>query len=64
MSHVRTLPNGKYQARWIDPSGKQPTKVFARKGDAQRHCIAMDHAVLSGTYIDPKAGNARLGERA
>src|SRR4051812_48895977 len=62
MSHVQKLKSsGKYQARWIDPSGHERTKVFKKKGDADRHCVAMDHAVLSGTYIDPTAGLVKIG---
>jgi integrase len=45
-----------YLARWRDDAGNQRSKTFARKIDADRHLIAVQHSLQSGTYVDRDAG--------
>lgn len=37
MGHVQTLANGRRQARYRGPDGKEQTKVFDRERDALAH---------------------------
>lgn len=46
----------RWQARWIDDAGNEPTKVFRTKEAAEAHVIAMENDVRAGNYIDPKHG--------
>lgn len=46
----------RWQARWTDAAGNEPTKVFRTKDAAEDHVIAMENSVRAGTYIDPKHG--------
>lgn len=64
MSHVRKLGPERFQARWYTPEGREQTKVFRKKTDADNHCTAMDHAVLSGTYVDASAGKVKVSTMA
>jgi integrase len=64
---VRTGYYGKgkrWQARWETPEGDPKTKTFKTQVDAQKHVTKMDHAILSGDYLDPEAGKVRVGDYA
>ena len=64
MAHIRKLGNGQYQLRWRDPSNREKSKMFSRKADAEKQLIAIQHNILSGTYVDPQAGRTTVGELA
>ena len=51
-----------WQARWRDPTGRQHSKNFGRRIDAEQFLITIEARKLAGTYIDPRAGRIRLGE--
>ena len=50
----------RWQARYRDPDGNERTKAFRRKGDAQRWIDEKTADMLTGRYVDPKAGRVRL----
>lgn len=67
----RTLKDGKtkaYLVVWIDPSGHEKSRQFARRGDARSpgtavHFKTQVEAELSrGTYIDPDSGKITFRE--
>lgn len=64
MAHIRRLGPGRYQARWIDPGNHERSKVFAKKSDAEKHLVAMQHSMLSGGYVDPRDGKMTVGQQA
>lgn len=49
---------------WRDHDGKQRSKSFDRKSDAQRHLATVEADLLRGTYIDPRAGQVTLADYA
>ena len=51
-----------WQARWRDPTGRQHSKNFGRRIDAERFLTTVEARKLAGTYIDPRAGRLKLGE--
>src|SRR5690349_3232939 len=53
----------RYQAVWY-VDGKETTKTFARKIDADRHLAVTVTAQLSGGYVDPSAGRITVKEYA
>lgn len=58
-ARVRTTRYGKgkrWQARYHDPDGRERTKDFARKVDAERFLTTVTSDVLRGSYVDPTAG--------
>jgi len=64
---VRSARYGKgkrWQARWTDPLGNEPTKMFVNRDAALAHVAAMDVSVRSGTYVDPKDGKVTFREYA
>lgn len=51
----------RWRARWVDPSGREKTKAFRRKVDAQRHVEQVTTALTTSTYVDPDAGRQTVG---
>lgn len=52
----RAAKDSKWVARWRSPEGASREKVFDRKVDAEQHLTSIEHAKLSGAYVDPRAG--------
>lgn len=46
----------RWQARYRDPSGREKSKSFERKIDADRFLLSIESAKLQGGYVDPRAG--------
>lgn len=62
MASLSRRANGRWQARWYDPSGRQRAKDFARKVDAQRHLDQMSAAMVRGDYVDPHLARMTVGQ--
>lgn len=61
MASVDKRPNGQWRARWREfPGGPQKTQQFAKKSDAERHLVKVQHDLLTGTYVDPKASRTTV----
>ncbi|WP_109507215.1 tyrosine-type recombinase/integrase [Nocardioides speluncae] len=56
MSSIKKRPNGRWRARYRDGRGKEPMKTFDRKVDAQRWLDEQTAALVTGQYVDPRAG--------
>ncbi|MDR1441403.1 MAG: site-specific integrase [Bifidobacteriaceae bacterium] len=59
MAHIqKRLRGGK--ARWVlrytDPAGKERSKSFRRKVDANRYRQSVESAIATGSYVDPNRG--------
>lgn len=52
MGHIQKRGDRKYQARWLDPDGRERAQTFPRKVDAERHLASVEGAKLTGTYVD------------
>lgn len=56
---VKTKRFGKgkrWNARWVDIDGRERSKSFEKKGDADDHIDEVKKDIKAGTYIDPDAG--------
>jgi integrase len=63
MASVHRRGNGRWQARYREsPGGPQRAKDFARKVDAERFLVDVQHRLLTRTYIDPRSGEILLGD--
>lgn len=54
----------RWYTRYRDPAGRQRTKTFDRKIDAERYLTTVESSKLTGSYIDPAAGRLTVGEWA
>ena len=56
MASIKRRPDGIWRARYRDEAGKEHAKHLARKVDAQRWLDEVTASVVTGSYVDPKAG--------
>jgi integrase len=58
----KRVRNGRttYRVRYRDPAGRQRSRVFTRKADAQRFLNETETAKLKGTWTDPALGRVQF----
>lgn len=56
MASIRKRPNGQWRARYRDEAGHEHARHFDRKIDAQRWLDEVTASVVTGQYVDPRAG--------
>lgn len=56
MASLKKRPHGKWRARYRDEAGREHARHFDRKVDAQRWLDEVTAAVVTGQYVDPRAG--------
>jgi integrase len=54
--NIAKRANGRWRARYRDEAGKEHSKHFRRKKDGERWIDEMTAAIVTGQYVDPKAG--------
>lgn len=59
MGHVQRR-NGRYQARYRAPDGKERTRRFDRKIDAEKWLVTNGADLVRGAWVDPAAGEITL----
>ena len=64
MAHVEKPGEGRWRARYRDPDGRERSRTFGRRIDAERWLTSVEHAKLSGGYVDPANGRVRFDEWA
>src|SRR4051794_8359880 len=60
MASIARRPDGTWRPRYRDAEGKEHARHFDRKVDAQRWLDEVAATVVTGTYVDPKAGRVTL----
>lgn len=56
--------NGRWRARYRTPNGRSRSQTFARKVDAERYLVEVEHAKNRGGFIDATAGRMTFAELA
>lgn len=56
MASIKKRPNGKWRARYRDAEGKEHARHFDKRVDAQRWLDEVTASILTGQYVDPRAG--------
>ncbi|MFJ6695567.1 tyrosine-type recombinase/integrase [Streptomyces sp. NPDC091272] len=56
MANIQKRDNGKWRARYRDLDGKEHARHFDRKVDAQRWIDEVTASLVTGQYVDPRAG--------
>lgn len=52
----------RYRVRWVDDTGREQTRFFEKKADAERFDANVRADVSRGQYIDPKAGKVTVAD--
>jgi integrase len=64
MASIQKRSNGQWRARYRDPSGRERARHFDRKVDAQRWLDEQAAAMVTGQWVNPKAGKVTFGDYA
>lgn len=56
MASIQKRPDGRWRARYRDAGGREHARHFERKVDGQRWLDETTAAVVTGQYVDPRAG--------
>lgn len=64
MASITKRPDGKWRARYRDQAGKEHSRHFPRKVDGQRWLDEVTASVVTGQYVDPKAGRVTFRDYA
>jgi integrase len=62
MASIQKRDNGSWRARYRDGAGKEHARHFARKIDGQRWLDEVTASVVTGMYVDPKAGKITFSQ--
>ncbi len=54
----------RWRARWVDAEGREHARSFERKPDAQHYLDKVTTAVITGNYVDPRAGQQTFRDYA
>src|SRR5215208_2593758 len=60
MASIQKRDTGMWRARYRDDAGREHARHFARRIDAQRWVDEVTTSVVTGQYVDPKAGQLTL----
>ena len=63
-SITRKSGEARWQARYRDPAGRERSKRFDRKLDAQRWLDDVTASLTIGTYVDPRDGRILVTDYA
>lgn len=58
------LADGRYQARWRDPDGRQRTQIFPTKRESEDHLAEIRVGKTKGTYVGAASGSVKLADFA
>ncbi len=64
MASIQRRPNKLWRARYRDAAGKEHSRHFQKKIDAQRWLDEVTASIVTGQYVDPNAGKIRFREYA
>lgn len=64
MAHVEKRGSGRWRARYRGPNNRERSRTFSRRIDAERWLTSVEHAKLSGAYIDPAMARVTFGRWA
>lgn len=56
MAHVERRAQGRWRARYRDPSRRERSRTFPRRSDAERWLAAVESSVARGEWLDPQRG--------
>ena len=62
MANIAKRPDGHWRARYRDSAGREHSRHFKRKVDAQRWLDEVTTAVTTGMYVDPGRSRITVGD--
>lgn len=62
MASIAKRPDGRWRARYRDDAGKEHSRHFRRKVDAQNWLDEVTASLVKGTYVEPSRARMTVGE--
>ena len=62
MAHVERRSNRRYRARYRDPEGRERSRTFATKREAERWLACVETDKATGAWVDPNRGRVTVDE--
>lgn len=62
MASLVKRPNGRWRLRYVDPSGKERSRDFAKKELAKSELAKVNAEIHAGTWVDPKTAKTTVAE--
>lgn len=60
MASIQKRPGGSWRARYRDDAGREHARHFTRKVDGQRWLDEQTATIVTGQYVDPRAGRVTV----
>jgi hypothetical protein len=60
MAHIEKRGPKRWRARYRGPDGRERSRTFQRRTDAERFLTNIEHSKKSGLYVDPSHGRVTL----
>jgi integrase len=66
MAHIedRRRQGRGWRVRYRDPAGRERSRSFRRRVDAEKFLISIEYAKMRGEWVDPRSSNTRIEEFA
>jgi integrase len=64
VGHIQRRAKDKWRARYIGPDGRERSKTFARKVDAERYLATVEVSKVRGEWVDPQLGRTTFARWA
>lgn len=64
MANIAKRSDGRWRARYRDAAGREHSRHFARKVDAQNWLDSVTTALTTGSYVDPRKAKITVAEWA
>jgi len=64
MAHIQKRGPSRYKVRYRGPDGKERSKTYSRKGDADRFAATVEADRARGAWVDPDRGRRHFSEYA
>lgn len=62
MGVTKRKDTGRWRARYAGPDGREHSRDFDRKGDAEKWLTTQQSAIIRGEWVDPILGKTTVGE--
>lgn len=66
MAHIRRHPKSpaRWQVRYVDPTGRERSRNFSKKSEAEKFLHTFEADKLRGVWVDPQHGRIAFGDWA
>jgi integrase len=64
VAHIEKRGRRRWRARYRGPDGRERSKTFERRADAEQYLASIEHSKSTGVYVDPSGGRVTVREWA